>query len=153
MRSANFNSWSDFKQYGINCLTGESCALGMRLLCDLSEEGRTLMAQFFGLSGVAAFSENWNSKVGEAPAVASIMLPRGLFNELARYIAFRVLGHAHVVVMADGTVHSYAAGYMEDNHLTLDEAKKLVGGNWFHNHASAASIDGRNVHAASGRVA
>lgn len=154
MKAANFNSWADFRDYGINFLTGESCGYAMRLLCDVSEKGRELVTSFLGLPYDTKLQPNWNSKVGEADAIGSILLPRGLFKELARYIAFHVLNHAYVLEQADGSVHSYPEGYMEAHGLTIEKARDLLAGSWYTNPAVGRSgtVGGRNVHAMSGRV-
>lgn len=154
MRTANFNSWADFREYGINFLTGEACAFSMRLLCDLSEKGQEVVTDFLGLPSSIQLAPSWNSHVGEAPAVASVMLPRGLFQELARFIAFAVLGHKYVVIMPDSSVHSYEDGYIESNGLTLEKAKSLLQGDWYTNcrSSSAPQVGSRNVHAATGRA-
>lgn len=86
MKSVHIVGWGDLKQYGINYLTGEACAYSMRLLCDLSEEGADLMRRFFGLPHNATFNPQWNSMVGDKPAVASVLLSRGLFDDLCRFI-------------------------------------------------------------------
>ncbi len=155
MKAANFNSWSDFKEYGINFLTGEACGYSMRLLCDLSRPGEELIATFLGLPSATTFNPNWNSMVGDAPAVASIMLPHGLFKDLARFIAYHVLNHAHVLEQPDGSVHSYPEGYMESRGLTLEKAQELLVGKWYTNPALGRTgevVGGRCVHAMSGRV-
>lgn len=155
MKTANFHSWTDFKEFGINYLTGESCAYGMRALCDVSNKGRETLCSFLGLPYDTAFAENWNSMVGDDPAIGSMLIPRGLFKELARYIAFNVLNFKYVVEMPNGYVHAYADGYFEDNGLTLAKARGILNGNWYTNHALSATgavVGGRNVHAFSGRA-
>lgn len=154
MKTANFHSWTDFKEFGINYLTGESCAYGMRALCDVSNKGRETLCSFLGLPYDTAFAENWNSMVGDDPAIGSMLIPRGLFKELARYIAFHVLNHAYVLEQADGSVHSYPEGYMEAHGLTIEKARDLLAGSWYTNPAVGRSgtVGGRNVHAMSGRV-
>ena len=80
--------WSDLVPYGINCLTGEACAYSIRLLCDLNEDGVKLLNDFYG--GNIKFSEksNWNQKVNNKPAVASIMLTDGVMVDLFKFILF-----------------------------------------------------------------
>ena len=59
---------SDLEQFGIIPLTGEACPLGMRCLCDLTEQGVRLVCEYFSFNR-AGLAENWNSE-----GVASIML-------------------------------------------------------------------------------
>ena len=68
------NKLADLTQYGIRSLTGEADALAFRALCDLTEEGRAIVQETYGVSAVA---ENWNSG-----AVASCMLPYSSWREL-----------------------------------------------------------------------
>lgn len=153
MHAVNFNSWADFKPYGINFLTGESCAYSMRLLCDLSATGAETIRQFLGLPVGSALAENWNSRVGEAEAVASIHLPKGMFAELARFISFNVVKARHVVEFPDGSIHAYPDGYIEQHGMTVDQARDRLPGKWYTNFADLGrSIGGRNVHAMSGRT-
>ena len=155
MKAANFNSWADFKEYGINFLTGEACGYSMRLLCDVSEKGKGIVARFLGLPVDAPMLENWNSMVGDDPAVASVMLPRGLFKELARYIAFAELNLEYVTEAPDGSVSAYSLSYLSSHNITVDEAKNRLGGSWYTNPAvfrHGTVIGGRNVHAMSGRA-
>ncbi len=39
--------WGHFRPYGINYLTGESCGLGIRVLCDVTTRGWELLDEFF----------------------------------------------------------------------------------------------------------
>jgi hypothetical protein len=80
---------SDFEQYGINVLPKEACAYGQRLLCDVNRDGIRLLEDYFLVQIV--FTPNWNSRVGDKPAIGSIMLPRGVFwKGLAEFIIWHV---------------------------------------------------------------
>lgn len=88
-------SYSQLREYGVNPLTGESCAFGMRILCDLSQAGEALVRDFMGMpevpAGVRQFSENWNSHVnGDEKAVSSIMLTRQALFDLMRFALLTV---------------------------------------------------------------
>lgn len=65
-------NWTDLHDYGIICLTGEACGLGMRLLCDLTPKGEETLTAYFGHSISFTQGSNWNSSDGQ---VASVMLP------------------------------------------------------------------------------
>jgi len=73
-------NWRDLEQYGIIVLTGEACSIGMRYLCDLTQTGVNVLSDFFG--GRISFDKdsNWNSS---RQAVASVMLPTDIFQQLA----------------------------------------------------------------------
>ena len=76
--------WNDLRHYGINFLTGEACAVGKRLLCDVNEQGRKLICSILGLPINTPFAENWNSQVNGEDSVGSIFLPHHLFAFLSR---------------------------------------------------------------------
>lgn len=63
-------SLNDLVDFGIYPLTMESDALSFRMLCDLSANGRKIVAETFGLAETG-FPPNWNSSRG---AVASCLL-------------------------------------------------------------------------------
>lgn len=73
-------NWHDLSEFGIHCLTGEACGIGMRLLCDLTHGGAKLVREFLGLPYDCPLMENWNSG-----AVASMMLSHGAFVDLAAF--------------------------------------------------------------------
>lgn len=54
-------SWQDFRKYGIDILTGESCGLGMRLLADVNADGWKLLDEFFGNT----HSKNWDRLIAK----------------------------------------------------------------------------------------
>lgn len=149
---AHINNWGDLQKYGINCLTGEACAYSMRLLCDLNEEGAKSICDFFGIPlcttvKYAQFAANRNSMVGDKPAVASIMLTRGIFDELARFLLFNVDNVDYVV----GSGSSGFAGYTKADLVEYGKDEKdlsLIYKHciWRNNKNAAASVGDRNVH-------
>ena len=51
----------DLEQFGFDCLTGEACGLGMRLLYDVSEEGKEVLERSMGLMpGSMQLMSPWN---------------------------------------------------------------------------------------------
>lgn len=42
--------FDDLRPYGIIALTGESCGLMYRILCDVTERGRLILAKALGIS-------------------------------------------------------------------------------------------------------
>ena len=61
------SSWDHLRIFGINVLTGESCSLMYRLLCDITEDGKRVIEKCLGCE--LKPPENWNSG-----AIGSIML-------------------------------------------------------------------------------
>ncbi len=74
---------NDLREFGITPLTGEACAIGLRCLCDLTEEGRDTVAECFGIMP-QGFKDNWNSG-----GVASFMLPYDSLRPLSVVVLLR----------------------------------------------------------------
>lgn len=75
--------FNDLKDYGIFCLTGEACGLGMRVLCDFSEKGKNVLTKLFGFEFKGG--EPWNRSTNGEAHVGCVMLthdmvtPVGIF--------------------------------------------------------------------------
>ena len=137
----------DLLQFGIDALTGEACAFNMRILCDVNEEGRALLADFFGIEKTA-FRPAWNRFVDGKDAVGSIMLTPNIVPELARFAFFR-RGYKAVVVFANGTIHAI---YSDQDLLQEHQAS---GSTVVLNpaiHSTQPHVGSRNVHAMTGRT-
>ena len=76
------NCWNDLERYGIELLTGEACGLSYRLLCDVTEQGRKILAKCLGIPNLN-LAENWNRGRAEDPHVGSIMLTHEMLTPLA----------------------------------------------------------------------
>lgn len=150
---------NDLTHFGINRLTGEACAFSMRMLCDLSEKGVELMAEYYGLPRYPkpAFAENMNSKVGDDPAVASCMIDREAFPRLMRFALVRA-GYDYIVLNKDGysaTVFNeadiktsmYLADYFQTGNPLRDEFTVIR-----NRKPGAEAVGSRNIHQSSGRV-
>lgn len=96
-------NWADLEPFGIRCLTGEACLLGIRALCDLTEPGQAIVREFLGLPYNAPFQEAWNSG-----AVGSCFLPWSVLADLAAFCLIK--GGAHWAVLVEGEVHSREPG-------------------------------------------
>src|SRR4051812_43485661 len=79
----SIDCWRDLEQFGINRLTGEACAYGMRQLCDVNTQGASIIREFLGLGYNTKLAGNWNSRVNGEPSVGSVMLPYEIFGQLA----------------------------------------------------------------------
>ena len=144
-----FTQLRDLESYGINVLTGEACAYGMRLLCDVNLAGHRLLGQFLGLGPSWTGLPAWNSQVNGQASVASMLLPRSLFTDLMVFILFQVHQLPYVVTpRAAERTGLWIAGYRELPEL--DEDHFQVRRNWAIGQDQV--IDGRNVHQMTGRV-
>lgn len=81
----------DLEQYGICTLTGEADALGYRTLCGLTEAGRDLVAEAYGLKP-DGFQDGWND------GVASCMLDRDAWRQIG---PIALLTECHTVLLDD----------------------------------------------------
>lgn len=137
----------DLVPLGINPLTGEACAYSQRVLCDVSEAGRELLQDFFGVQTFATHP-NMNSLVGEAPAIGSVMLARNLWRDLAAYYAFSSGALAYVTA-PDGAMMLLYEEALADRYAAHPEFEltrnPTIG-------ATAPRVGSRNVHIATGRV-
>jgi hypothetical protein len=88
-------NWNDLEKFGIVPLTGEACALSLRILCDLTARGQRLIQSLFSLSDLKVTLElrpAWNGSIirlngegTEEKATTSIMLPHDILPTLAVY--------------------------------------------------------------------
>jgi len=140
---------------GINTLTGEADKYSLRILCDLNKKGVETISTFFGINAIEnGFPPNWNSFVNEQKAVASFMLPRGTFNDLAHFIAF----HHHNAFALEQSGNGYILYSKKDFEevvKALGEENKLfnkVYRNFNYRDTENYDASDRNEHLMSGRV-
>lgn len=152
------SNFRDLAQFGITGLTGEACAYSMRTLCDVNEEGKELLAQFFGISELV-LNKNWNQTVNDKPAVGSIMLTHDIVPKLAQFAFFREGALAVVVVSGSLYVNSvngiFDADRINEYRAFIDAHPNERTHSLLTNHAlsSGAPTSGsRNVHQATGRA-
>lgn len=135
---------------GVNILTGESCAYGMRLLCDLNEDGVALVTSWLGIASTG-LRGSWNTQVAGKPATASIMLSRHALNDLIKYFLVHVKG-CRVIVVRDETSITGIRDY--DFYKRLKE-NGLITDNEVEHYSipdPERSYEGRNIHSMSQRV-
>lgn len=79
----HIKTYNDLRKYGIDYLTGESCAYGYRGLCDLELRGIKLIANCLGIDPElfqASLPDAWNSKgVKSIMLSAQMVVPIGVF--------------------------------------------------------------------------
>ncbi len=97
----SISNWNQLGEYGIDCLTGEACAYGYRLLCDVTARGKRIIEACLGVE--VTLKEPWNSK-----GIGSIMLPPHMLTPLAVFSLFNV-GCPQVFIMHDGSVYGVEA--------------------------------------------
>ncbi len=142
--------WNDIAKYGIQMLTGESCAYGLRLLCDINEDGQQLLENYFSVS--ITLARAWNPTVNGNRAVGSIMIPSGILKQLAKFLLFHVdgcygcwVGDDRVIGLSEEEYKEYLKEDFTRSGLYLNFAYRQTD--------NRISVDGRNVHQISGRAA
>ena len=65
--------WDHLSEFGIVPLTGESCGLGYRMLCDVTAKGKTSWKNASAFR-TCNLPDNWNQGSEAEPHVGSIML-------------------------------------------------------------------------------
>jgi len=142
-------NWMDLAPYGIICLTGEACAYGGRVLCDLSPCGVRLIEEFLGGTVTVRPGSNWNS---DCDACGSIMLPRTILSDLAIFVLlvkldFQIVGTADGIGVVGMTEKEFAELSKGDPPIVsfgvVYRSSALCG---------KAVRRARNIHQATGRV-
>jgi len=156
----NIRCWQDLAQFGIQPLTGESCALGMRSLCDVTEKGKELLTAFFG--GNISFKEgtNWNSG-----AKYSVMLPYSILQDLSVFAVlttcpFGSSARCACAAVIDGTIagytdkewKSYAEAYIGASNQMRLKDPETYGQPVRVFTLKKGAVGDRNIHQMSGRV-
>lgn len=143
----------DLAQFGINSLTGEACAYSMRTLCDVNEEGKALLAEFFGMPDIS-LARNMNSTVDGKPAIGSLMLTHEIVPSLAQF-AFFTKGALAVAIMGGREIHGLFEAERVQQYRDFSAQENGKGVSVVNNYAlrsSAPMVGSRNVHQATGRV-
>jgi len=93
-------SWQDLERFGIDALTGEACGYAMRVLCDVTAQGKALIERFLGGSIVIKPESQWNGGTRVDPHVGSVLLPYSIFTDLAAFCLLqRAPADEYVVTM------------------------------------------------------
>ena len=154
-RVVSLHNYRDLEKYGLTSLTGEACTYGHRQLFDLSEAGARLVRTYLGLPAEARFALNWNSRVGSEPAVASVLLAHAVVRDLMVFILLHVGDFDRVLQSANGTYGFDLDDPLAATYLTYVEAWPSATTRLHYNQRKASqapSVEGRNVHQATGRV-
>lgn len=141
--------WNGLREFGINCLTGEACAMSARLLCDVTEDGRKAVCEFLGLPLNTVFAENWNSG-----SVGSVFLPYSIFNALGAFLLLTRCGCDEVFEVPNGLAGMEPRDLeLLDGESSLDFIRRIYHGEIGRRYyfGSGPRRGASNVHAATGR--
>ena len=142
----SINCWNDLEPFGIVPLTGEACGLMYRILFDVTEKGRTIVAKCFGIPNVT-LPEPWNLGSPDNPHVGSILLTREMLQPLAVF-ALLESGFKEVYVVKD-SVHGFEATDAPD---LIEDVKRWSRVDHARRLAYGGTAGDRNIHVMSGRV-
>lgn len=144
------HSLADLSTFGVGILTGEACPFGLRLLCDLTEAGRDLVAAYLGSPELDCFPENWNTSVAGERAVSSVMLTRSALSDLCIFALF-IKGGATVVLERGGV---YIGLDPSDGYYSryIDIVEAPNSGYTVYRKIAHHTEGGRNQHAMTGRT-
>jgi hypothetical protein len=136
------SNWAALEPFGVVPLTGEACALGYRLLCDLTLQGQNIVERCLS---VAIQSENWNNGSEADPHVASIMLTHEMLLPLAVFALLE--SGCREVWITDGAAIGIESSDPADQVERLKQVYKLHRRFAYH-----GPFQDRNQHQMSGRV-
>ncbi len=153
----------ELRQFGLEHLTGESCAISLRILYDMSTEGITLIEDAFSIKIDRQHTpKNWNSLVNGNPAIASVRLSRGQVKDLLIYgLAQRYKWVTVVsgIPLSSGSQYIRSWIYVTNNSKDQQERLELIGkSEWYSGYRVYTTFDSQprqgleNVHAWSNRV-
>jgi hypothetical protein len=137
--------WDDLTKFGIEPLTGESCGLGYRILCDLTDQGRLILEKCLGAASLVPHLQ-WNSGTKEAPHTGSILLAPEMFPAITVF-ALLESGCKEVWRTKEGTHLGIEA---DDPPEQLGMVQKTHGP--MRRFAYRGTVGDRNVHVISGRI-
>ena len=143
----SINCFNDLLPFGIDPLTGEACGLSYRILCDVTENGRKILAKAFGIP-TFTLSEAWNRGTTTDPHIGSIMLAFEMLTPLAVF-ALLESGCTEAWIVRDGGVIGIEP---TDSPVMIEANRLLVGDRLARKLGYRGTAGDRNVHMMSGRV-
>ena len=139
--------WDHLTEFGIIPLTGESCGLGYRILCDVTAKGKAILEKSLAVDGLK-LPPNWNQGSAAEPPVGSIMLAPELLVSIAVF-ALLENGCKEVWKVENQGVHGIQFSDPPD---TAESLKKWLGVESLRRLAYRGTAGDRNVHVMSGCV-
>ena len=103
------NPFESLRRYVVNPLTGEACAYGQRVLCDLADYGKDIVFDLLGIPRESRLVANWSTGADD-----SMMIPRLLLEHDLPIWCSLQNGCHEVVVSRDGICGREAEGPDED---------------------------------------
>lgn len=150
------------REYGLEHLTGESCAISLRILYDMNGRGIRLVESAFSIKiDRDSTPKNWNSKVNDLPAIASIRLSHSQAKDLLIYALASTYKFVTCVVARPVDNRHFVRSYIYATD-DIDDQKEILNiidkSNWCDVARVCQTYDSQprqgleNVHAFSGRA-
>ena len=140
------HSWNDLGRYGITPVTGESCGVGYRLLCDVTAQGKIVLEKCFGTPNLN-LPESWSRGSENAPHVGSVMFPHEMLQPLAVFALLE--SNCKEVYLIRGSVYGVEES---DGPSAIEDVKRLCNVEYARRLSYSGTAGDRNVHQFSGRV-
>ena len=139
--------WNDLRPYGIDVLTGEACGLSYRFLCDVTEQGRKILARWLSMPELH-LSDAWNRGNIADPHVGSILLAPEVLTGISVF-ALLETGCTECWLCRNGTVFGVE---LDDPSEQIAASKRMRADNIVRLFRSQGTAGDRNVHVMSGRI-
>lgn len=139
-------NWNDLRPYGLHLLSGESCGLTYRRLCDVTEQGKRVLEKC--LSCELRLSERWDRGAPEEPHVGSIMLAPQMLAPLGVF-ALLEAGCTEVWLYTNGSLLGIESDDAPD---LIERCRKLAPEALARTFRYGGTASDHNVHVMSGRV-
>lgn len=137
----------DLEPFGVVPLTGEACGLMYRILCDVTERGRRVLARCLGVPNLT-LADPWNRGSKDDPHVGSVMLAPQLLVPVG---VFALLEHGctEVWLYANGSLLGVEPS---DTPERIELCRAMCPEALVRTFAPRGTAGDRNVHVMSGRV-
>jgi hypothetical protein len=96
----------DFRQYGLDLVTGRACPYGMRYLFRLTEDGAQHVREFLGMNVATRASDTVVdlAKAAQEQKLVTVMLSRETLKSLGIYLMFNLHQCVAVVITPTGEI-------------------------------------------------
>lgn len=138
--------WTCLEPYGIETLTGESCGLSYRLLCDLTDGGKRIVEKALGVG--ITLAEPWNAGTQEKPHVGSMMIAPEM-RPLLSVFALLEAGCIEAWLLCAAAVIGIERG---DSATYVDDWRSKFGDGLVRTFRYGGTAGDRNIHRMSGRA-
>lgn len=146
--------WNDLAKFGIVPLTGEACGLNYRILFDVTEPGRKILARCFGVPELK-LADAWGRQVvrlqeGDGPEspVGSIMMSQEMLVPVGVF-ALLESGCSECWLYSN---HSLLGIEPSDSAERIEMSRKMCPEALVRQFAYCGTAGDRNLHMMSGRV-